>query len=79
MIQITFPEIYDLNHTFCCGQIFRFTSVNNGRSYIGPLEDRIIEITQKSPHILQISSNKTRYLEKKVNKFFRVQDDYKKC
>ncbi len=77
-VELNFPEPYNLDFTFGCGQIFRFQSFDEGKSFIGPLSDRIIQVRQQTPHSLIISSNKSKNLHEKVEKFFRVKDDYKK-
>lgn len=76
IIKLEFKEEYNLIHTFECGQIFRFESFDQGKIYYGPLEDRIIKITQISPNVLQIESNNEKDLKNLVNRFFRTQDDY---
>ncbi|MHA1474903.1 MAG: DNA-3-methyladenine glycosylase family protein [Promethearchaeota archaeon] len=76
MVELFFSEIFDTVKTFECGQIFRFESKDSGKTYIGSLEDRIIKITQKDSHTLNISSNNNSNLEKLVNSFFRTNDNY---
>ena len=76
MVEVVFPEIYDLSHTFNCGQIFRFHSPDNGKTYYGPLNDRIIKLTQIDDHRLKITSNRPEGLKPKIDEFLRVKDDY---
>ncbi|MHA1719309.1 MAG: DNA-3-methyladenine glycosylase family protein [Promethearchaeota archaeon] len=76
MIELFFPEIFDLVKTFECGQIFRFGSIDSGKTYYGTLNDRILKITQNDPHTLIIFSNKNKNLDNLVNSFFRVGDNY---
>jgi len=76
VVELYFSEMFDMIKTFECGQIFRFESIDSGKTYVGALEDRIIKIKQKDPHTLIISSNKSSNLEKLVNSFFRTTDDY---
>lgn len=76
VIELEFLEEYNLTYTFDCGQIFRFESFDNGKTYYGPLEDRIIKITQRDPHTLVIESTKEKDLQSIIKKFFRVGDNY---
>mgnify|MGYP002352969672 FL=1 len=76
VVRLTFPEPYDLGHTFDCGQIFRFETFDNGKSYLGPLKDRIIKIESIDSHTLEITSNKRTELEVLIRSFLRVGDDY---
>lgn len=76
MVVLEFSEQYNLSYTFDCGQIFRFVSFNNGKTYYGPLEDRVIKVSQRNPHTLIIESTNEDGLESKVNQFFRVGDNY---
>ena len=76
MVELVFPEIYDLSHTFDCGQIFRFHSSDNGKTYYGPLSDRIIKLTQIDEHKLEITSNQPEGLMPKIHEFLRIKDDY---
>nr|QEE16465.1 hypothetical protein DSAG12_02295 [Candidatus Prometheoarchaeum syntrophicum] len=62
--------------TFECGQIFRFETIDFGKTYFGALHDRIIKITQKDPHTLIFSSNINSNLEKLLKIFFRTHDNY---
>ncbi|MHA1887117.1 MAG: DNA-3-methyladenine glycosylase family protein [Promethearchaeota archaeon] len=76
MLQLKFPEKYDLSLTVECGQIFRFFKFEQSPIYFIPLKDRIIKVEEKNQHTLEISSNKREGLEELVNEFFRVNDDY---
>ncbi len=76
MVELFFPEIFDMVKTFECGQIFRFESNDSGKTYYGALRDRIIKITQKDPHTLIFSSNNNSNLEKHLKSFFRTNDNY---
>jgi len=76
VVELFFSEIFDTVKTFECGQIFRFESNDSGKTYYGALEDKIIKITQKDSHTLNISSNNNSNLEKLVNSFFRTNDNY---
>ncbi|MHA1674573.1 MAG: DNA-3-methyladenine glycosylase family protein [Promethearchaeota archaeon] len=76
MVELVFPETYDLSQTFDCGQIFRFHSSDNGKTYYGPLSDRIIKLTQINEHTLEISSSQPEGLRLKIHEFLRVKDDY---
>ena len=76
MIELSFKEDYSLMQTFECGQNFRFRTFNNGKTYYGSLEDRILKVTQKNRNTLLIESNKNSGLNEYANKFFRVDDDY---
>jgi N-glycosylase/DNA lyase len=76
VLRLSFPEPYDLGHTFDCGQIFRFETFDNGKSYLGPLKDRIVKIESIDSHTLEITSNKTTGLEALIRSFLRVGDDY---
>lgn len=76
VLKITFQEHYDLGHTFDCGQLFRFQTFDNGKTYYGPLADRIIKISQVDEHTLIINSDKPHGLEALIKRFLRVQDDY---
>ncbi|MHA1521012.1 MAG: DNA-3-methyladenine glycosylase family protein [Promethearchaeota archaeon] len=76
MIELVFPEAYDLSQTFDCGQIFRFHSSDDGKTYYGPLSDRIIKLVQIDEHNLEISSNRPEGLLSKIREFLRMEDDY---
>lgn len=71
MISLFFPEKYDLALTMDCGQIFRFHSFDFGRTYYGPVKDRILKIAQDDAHHLTISSNSEEGLGPLVSEFFR--------
>ena len=76
MVELFFSEIFDLVKTFECGQIFRFETIDSGKTYFGALNDRIIKIIQKNPHTLIFSSNKNSNLDKLLKSFFRTKDNY---
>lgn len=76
MLELSFPESYNLSHTFDCGQIFRFFSDDYGKTYYGTLPDRVLKIQQKDANTLRINSNKEEDLKDKLNQFFRQKDDY---
>ena len=68
---LSFPESYDLIHTFECGQTFRFVSFDDGNTYYGPYGDRILKIRQVDAQTLEIDSNITKGLESITEHFFR--------
>ncbi|QEE16465.2 DNA-3-methyladenine glycosylase [Promethearchaeum syntrophicum] len=76
MVELIFSGIFDMVKTFECGQIFRFETIDFGKTYFGALHDRIIKITQKDPHTLIFSSNINSNLEKLLKIFFRTHDNY---
>jgi N-glycosylase/DNA lyase len=76
MLKLSFKEPYSIVDTFECGQIFRFRPADTPDIYYGPLEDRIIKIRQKDTNTLEITSNNEKGLDKLVNHFFRVEDNY---
>jgi N-glycosylase/DNA lyase len=75
-IRLQFNESYDLPHTFDCGQTFRFTTYDSGRTYYGPIGNRILKIKSLDSNTLQVSSNFDTNLEIFCRSFFRLEDDY---
>ena len=76
MIEYTFSEEYDLQKTFEVGQIFRFESFDNGKTYYGTLSDRIIKITQTTENSFVIQSKDETKLQPLLDVFFRIKDNY---
>ncbi|MHA1340041.1 MAG: DNA-3-methyladenine glycosylase family protein [Promethearchaeota archaeon] len=76
MIELEFKEDYNLSHTFDCGQIFRFQTFDNAKTYYGPLLDRVIRVRNKKPNVLEIASNNENNIMPLLRRFFRMKDNY---
>ncbi len=76
MLELTFDNEFNLKKTFECGQNFRFNSTDNGKTYYGTLNDRVIKLEQINKKRLKINSNIQKNLEIRVKRFLRFDDDY---
>ncbi|MHA2000834.1 MAG: DNA-3-methyladenine glycosylase family protein [Promethearchaeota archaeon] len=65
-----------MQKTFEVGQIFRFHSHDEGKTYYGTIKERVIKIVQKDAKSLIIQSNNEKELKTFLDEFFRVTDDY---
>ncbi len=76
-IEITFNAPFDIESTFTCGQIFRYSLEKDNRCVYVPIKDRILKINQKAPCELTIDSNVEENLESIASNFLRTEDDYR--
>ena len=44
------PELFDLNYTLDCGQVFRWK--RDGNEWIGVVRDQVIRLSQDKGHLL---------------------------
>ena len=74
MLKIENIENFNLDDTVTCGQIFRYTSLEDG-SYTIVLDDRVINVKYKN-NTLYVESNNYDNLKEKVIKYFDLDRDY---
>ncbi len=74
MLKIENIENFNLDDTVTCGQIFRYTSLDDG-SYTIVLDDRVINVKYKD-NTLYVESNNYDNLKEKVIKYFDLNRDY---
>lgn len=75
MLKIENISNFNLDDTITCGQIFRYTILEDG-SYIVILDDRVINIRYKDT-TLYVDSNNYDNLKEKIIKYFDLDRDYK--
>lgn len=76
MIELSFENEFNLKKTFECGQNFLFESDDEGKTFYGPLKDRIVKLVQIKPNVIAVDSNIKKDLKMKIEKFLRFDDDY---
>lgn len=76
MIKIKLEKPFNLHDTVTCGQIFRFFKQDD-ESFDIILKDRVINVLQKDD-VLYVSSNDETNLEKVVENYFDLDNDYEK-
>lgn len=74
MIKIKLKKPFKLNDTITCGQIFRFSKLEDG-SYDVILKDRVINVYKKGDY-LYVTSNNEDNLEEVVTNYFDLENDY---
>ncbi|MBQ9012439.1 MAG: 8-oxoguanine DNA glycosylase [Bacilli bacterium] len=74
MVRIKLKKPFKLNDTITCGQIFRFSKLEDG-SYDVILKDRVINVYKKGDY-LYVTSNNEDNLEEVVTNYFDLENDY---
>ena len=74
MVRIKLKKPFKLNDTITCGQIFRFSKLEDG-SYDVILKDRVINVYKEGDY-LYVTSNNEDNLEEVVTNYFDLENDY---